>query len=450
MQGTLRFVPRLNVIQKDGRVQLRFTYKLGSKRIFVNSGISIFPAQWDADNQRLIYLNRKEVKRLAPNLDFDLLPGQNDVDKLNGTLASIRSEAENIETYFLVNNIPFSAEMVVNEYANRIGSKTKQEEQSNLVFDFIDRYVIENSESRAEGSLKVYNQLKRHLQEYQNKKGVKISFDKINHSFFQSFQNHLIAYKKIHPKTKTVSTLNNITIAKQLSTLKTFLGYARRNGIKVDESYKDFTVKREKLEVIALTEPELMRLINLDLSNNKKLDQVRDVFVFSSMTGLRYSDMLQLKREHIFSSEIRITVKKTKEVLIIPLSYYSSQIIEKYKEHLKPLPIISNQKTNDYLKALCKMAEINEPVEIVRFKGAKRVAIVHPKYELISIHNGRKTFASLSLEKGVDAETVMELGGWLDYKSFKRYIKITEQRKRNAITGAWGKPEIMKVVGGAE
>src|SRR5690606_23270873 len=141
MQGTLRFVPRLNVIQKDGRVQLRFTYKLGSKRIFVNSGISVFPAQWDADNQRLIYLNRKEVKRLVPNLDFDLMPGQNDVDKLNGTLASIRSEVVNIETYFLVNNIPFSAEMVVNEYANRIGSKTKQEEQSNLVFDFIDRYV---------------------------------------------------------------------------------------------------------------------------------------------------------------------------------------------------------------------------------------------------------------------------------------------------------------------
>lgn len=450
MQGSLRFVPRLNVIQKDGKVQLRFTYKLGNKRIFVNSGISLFPINWDVDNQRLVYLNKKEAKRLAPELDYDLLPGMNDIERLNRQLAGIRSEIINIETYFQVNNIPFSCEMIVDEFGKRNGSKTKTEEPTNLVFDFVDKYIEENFESRAKGSLTVYKQLKKHLKEYQEKKGVKISFDKIDHSFFLSFQNHLIAYKKIHPVTAKVTTLNNITIAKQLSTLKTFLGYARRNGIKISDNYKDFTIKRETLEVIALTEPELMRLINMDLSNNKKLDQVRDVFVFSATTGLRFSDMLQLKRDHIFSSEIRITVKKTKQLLTIPLSYYSSQIIAKYKDQLKPLPMISNQKTNDYIKDLCKIAEINEPIEIVRFQGAKRIANVSPKYELISIHNGRKTFASLSLEKGVDAETVMELGGWSDYKSFKRYIKITEQRKRNALTSAWGKPEIMRVVGGGE
>lgn len=450
MQGSLRFVPRLNIIQEGGTVQLRFTYKLGSKRIFVNSGISIFAIQWDAKQQQLIYLNKKEAKKLAPDLDYDKLPGVRNVEKLNDTLSGIRAKIRSIEDYYLANNVSFSCEMVVEEFKKRNESKTKIEEPTNLVFNFVDQYIEENSESRAPGSLTVYRQLKKHLQEYQNKKGVRVTFDSISHSFFQSFQNHLIAYKKVHAKTGRITTLNNITIAKQLSTLKTFLGYARRNGIKISDSYKDFTIKRESLEVIALTEPELMRLINLDLSASKKLDQVRDVFVFSAMTGMRYSDLSQLKREHIYLSEIRITVKKTKQLLTIPLSFYSSQIIEKYKDHLKPLPIISNQKTNDYLKELCKMAEINEPVEIVRFQGAKRIATVSPKYELISIHNGRKTFASLSLEKGVDAETVMELGGWSDYKSFKRYIKITEQRKRNAITGAWGKPELMKVVGGAE
>src|SRR5690606_2651977 len=109
--------------------------------------------------------------------------------------------------------------------------------------------------SRAKGSLKVYSQLKRHLEGYQNKRKIKIAFDKIDYSFFLSFNNYLIDYKFVHPKTKNVRTLNNITIAKQLSTLKTFLGYARMNGLKINDSYKDFTVKRQKLEVIALTEP---------------------------------------------------------------------------------------------------------------------------------------------------------------------------------------------------
>lgn len=450
MQGTLRFVPRLNIVQESGTVQLRFTYKLGSKRIFVNSGISIFAIQWDAKQQQLIYLNKKEAKKLAPDLDYDKLPGMRDVGLLNDSLAGIRAKIRSIEDYYLANNIPFSCEMVIDEFKKRNESITKTEEPSNLVFEFIDRYVADNSKSRAKGSLKVYSQLKRHLEGYQNKKRVKITFDKIDYSFFLSFNNYLIDYKFVHPKTKNVRTLNNITIAKQLSTLKTFLGYARMNGLKINDSYKDFTVKRQKLEVIALTEPELMRIINLDLSENKKLDQVRDVFVFSATTGMRYSDMLQLRREHIKPTEIRFTVTKTKTHLRIPLNKYSDGILKKYGNHEKPLPVISNQKTNDYLKEVCKLAEINDPVEIIRFRGAEELRNVYPKWELVGIHQGRKTFASLSLERGISAEEVMKLGSWSDWKSFSRYVKITEERKRESMTKAWGAPEIMKVVGGAE
>jgi integrase len=189
------------------------------------------------------------------------------------------------------------------------------------------------------------------------------------------------------------------------------------------------------------------------LSKIKKYEQVRDAFCFACTTGLRYSDLAQLKREHIKEDEIILTVKKTKERLSIPLTPYSRAILDKYRMLRKPLPIISNQKMNYYLKGwdeknksgkvikkhkgICELAGINEPVEIVRYRGAKREANIYPKYELVGVHTGRKTFATLSLEKGMSAEEVMSITGHKDYKSFKRYVKITEQRKKVVMLKAW-------------
>jgi integrase len=107
-----------------------------------------------------------------------------------------------------------------------------------------------------------------------------------------------------------------------------------------------------------------------------------------------------------------------------------------------PLPVISNQKLNDYIKELCKEAKLNDPIEIVRFKGDKRVATVYPKYDLISIHVGRKTFVTLSLAKEMTAEEVMKISGHEDYQSFKRYVNVTETRKKESMQKAWGSPAL--------
>ena len=286
----------------------------------------------------------------------------------------------------------------------------------------------------------MYKTLKRHLQNYQATTKQVIRPDKLDYAFVQSFQSFLINWEEIHKTTSTVRKLNNITIAKQLTTLKSLLNYAKRKGIEINNGYKDFIIKREKLEVIALTQKEFDALFNLDLSKDKRLDQVRDVFFFSCVTGFRYSDLEQLRREHIKESEIRLTVKKTKEALIVPLNVYSKAILEKYKEQVYPIPVISNQKFNKYIKELCEKADINESLEIIRFRGAEKISNIYPKYKVISAHTGRKTFATLSLEKGIPAETVMKITGHADYKSFQRYVKITEERKRNEMQQAWGAP----------
>ena len=435
--STIRFILRSDKIQKSGHAPVEMIYQISGQRKYYNTGQKVNPANWSPDNQQSIYIDRKTAKKLTPPINHDLLLTEKDTETVNGKLDDLKKLIGTIEQRFELDKVVYSAEMVIDKLKDSKTVTTKKTAPSKILYDFIDKYIEDHKATREPGSLSVYKSMKAHLQAYEQQTKNKIAFDKIDYSFFQSFQNFLIGRKKIVAG-KSVPMLNNTTIAKQLSTVKTFLNYAKKQGINITDKYKDFTIKKENLEVIALTNEEFETLFYLDLANNKKLAQVRDIFCFACATGLRYSDLFQLKRENIKTDEIRITVKKTKEPLAIPLTPYSKALLSKYEAQHQPLPMISNQKLNDYVKELCLLAGITEEVEIVRFRGIKREAITYPKYNLIGVHTGRKTFATLSLEKGMSAEEVMAITGHRDYKSFQRYVKVTEQRKKTVMLKAWG------------
>jgi len=450
--GTIRFTLRIdkNKNTTTGETDLSLVaplevnYQVSGQRKYYSPSLSLLPIYWNKDAQVAIQVEPKTVKKMLPKLDKHEYLTSKEIDSINDSLRQIKADIKRIEDRFELDKIIYSSAMVIHKLKEERGATTKKEALSSVLFEFIDQYLADNATTRAKGSLSVYRALRAHLEAYQKHSKKKVTFLNIDYQFFESFQNFLIQYRN----------LNNTTVAKQLSTVKTFLSYAKARGVEVSAKYKDFKIKKESLEVIALTMKEFESLINLDLSDNKRLDQVRDVFCFSCTTGLRYSDLNLLRREHIKDEEIRFTVKKTKELLTIPLNTYSLAILEKYQGMSKPLPVISNQKLNLYLKGwddkdesgkikkhnpgLCEIAGINESIEIVRYRGTKREAIVYPKYELIGVHTGRKTFATLSLEKGMSAEEVMSITGHKDYQSFKRYVKITENRKKVVMVKAWG------------
>jgi integrase len=440
--GTLRLVLRVDKALKDGTSPIDIVYQVSGQRKGYRTDIRLYPASWDASAQRATYIDRKTAK-ISCAIPFDLLPSVKDISDYNDRLRNFVDEIKKIEKRFQLDKIPYSSEMVVTKLKETTKGQTKKEVSSSVVFSFMQKYIDDHSADRGIGSLSVYKSVKNHLQNYCKETGKKVTFDNIDYSFFQSFQNYLQKDKKVlieengKVKEKLVRGLNNTTAAKQLSTIKTFLNYAKLQGIEVTDKFKDFKIKRETMEVIALTSDEFETLYNFDLSNSKRLAQTRDVFCFACVTGLRYSDLQQLKREHIKSDEIKLTVTKTKEILTIPLNSYSRAILKRYEEMLKPLPVISNQNLNYAVKDLCKLAGIDESIEIVRFRGVKREAITYPKYELIGVHTGRKTFCTLSLEKGMSAEQVMSISGHRDYKSFSRYVKVTEQLKKVVMLKAW-------------
>lgn len=463
---TTNLILRTDKRNTKGEQPVILTISVSNQLRKLSTGVSVHPTLWDPEEKKVFYLNLRDAKKafkeyLKSNPMIKLpedaikslndtflnnLPLVNDVKRLNDAIQEVKKAVEDIAQRFEFDGIAYSSEMIVKAYKDSSKPKVRKEAPNDYFFDFLEKYIQENEPIRAKGSLQVYKSLRTHLTNYQKAKRVKIRFDKMDVAFMRSFQSFLIQWSEINPNTQRIKSLNNVTIAKQLSSIKTVLTYAKREGIEVKGNYKDFSIKKQKLEVVALTEREFQSLYNLDLSKNERLDKVRDIFCFSCVTGLRHSDIKQLQHDHVSKTEIQITVTKTKEPLRIPLNKYSIEILNKYKTNPKPLPVMSQQRLNEYLKELCKKAEINDPIEIVRYQGADRVSTMHPKYELISIHNGRKTFATLSLEKGMNAETVMKLGGWSDYKSFSRYVNITENVKRKAMANAWGAPEVMKVI----
>jgi integrase len=197
-------------------------------------------------------------------------------------------------------------------------------------------------------------------------------------------------------------------------------------------------LKTVQKKIIFLTQEELKIVKNLKIPAKKNyLDRVRDVFLFQCFTGLRYSDVENLKRSDIRENFIEIITVKTSDSLVIELNDHSKALLNKYKdsqfENYKALPVISNQRMNEYLRELMELAKIDEPVRETYYKGNQRYDEVFPKYALMSSHAGRRTFICNALSLGIPPQVVMKWTGHSDYSAMKPYIDIADQTKINAM-----------------
>lgn len=234
--------------------------------------------------------------------------------------------------------------------------------------------------------------------------------------------------------------LINSTIGKQLGFLKWFLRWATAEKYNTETAFISFRPKLKQPtenKVIFLDWDELMTLYAFDFSRDKRLDQVRDVFCFCCFTSLRYSDVANLRRSNIYDDRIEIVTVKTNDKLEIELNKYSQSILDKYRniefgDNLA-LPVITNQRMNEYIKEVAQICDFNEMITRTYYKGNKRYDETKPKYELIGTHTARRTFICNALMLGIQPQIVMKWTGHNDYKSMKPYIDIADKKKAEAM-----------------
>jgi len=399
---------------------IRMRVMFAGQRIEFTTGYRIDAAKWDADKQKVKNGCTNKLKQSASEINTDLLRQY--------------TEIQNVFKEYEVQDILPTVKQIKDAFNARMrkqSAEVKEAGTEDPTISFWEAFGLFVKECRlqnnwAESTSKKFATVKNHLNEF----NAALSFDTFTEEGMKDYVDFL--RKK---------EMRNSSVSKQIAFLKWFLRWCTKKGYCHNTAYEDFNPKLKSApkKVIFLTNDELNKLKTVEIPHNKQyLERVRDVFLFCCFSGLRYSDVYNLKRSDVKPGHIEITTVKTADSLIIELNNHSKAILEKYKdihfEDHKALPVISNQKMNVYLKELGELAEINDPVRETFYKGSKRIDIVTPKYALLGTHAGRRTFICNALALGIPAQVVMKWTGHSDYKAMKPYIDIADNIKADAMS----------------
>ncbi len=320
-------------------------------------------------------------------------------------------EAKLFEHYrnLLADNELVTVEALKNAY---LGIEKKQ----HSLLELMDYHNHQLKDGLEWGTLKNYfttqNYVKQFLAERLRKKDIYLS--QLSYQFITELEMYLRTYQpKDHRK-----PMGNNTVMKHLERLRKMVNLAIKNEWLDKDPFHKFKLKFEKKDRGYLTQDELRRLEERDFRLDR-LNQTRDIFVFSCYTGLSYAEVYDLKPEHIIVGMdrerwIRGQRKKSKEWYSVPLLPQALAIIDRYKENVmaqangKVLPVYTNQKTNAYLKEVAYLCEIEKN---------------------LTYHLARHTFATtVTLANGVPIESVSKMLGHTSLRTTQIYARVVEQK----------------------
>lgn len=316
---------------------------------------------------------------------------------------------------------------------NNTLSKEKLREELHKEFRGIVKTDISNfwefckdfikTSNKSYGTKKNYRHALNIFKDYEVYSKTNISFENIDLTFYNNFVNYLFKERNY--------CVNSV--GRHIKLLKVFLNDATDRGINTNLAFKSsrFKVLKEDVDFIYLNEEELRRMYNLDLSDNKRLEKVRDLFIVGAYTALRISDLKRIDFSNVRDNLIHIRTQKTSEYVVIPIHSLVKEIFNKYKD--SSLPSMCEQKFNKYIKEVAKLAGINESVKVVKTNGGIRKTIIKKKYELVSSHCGRRSAATNMIISGIPALSIMKITGHKSHKVFSQYVRLSNEHNAKLI-----------------
>ena len=327
--------------------------------------------------------------------------------EINAELAEIENKIHRIRRSLIDSQISLTASNIIDYYKGNRSTRT-------YILTYFSGHVkyIETKGEHSKVTLSQYGATLKILKQFINDlmKKHDLLLSEVNFDFLQELDSYMLnGYKDPHNRNIERNTIN-----KHHSRLRTVLNKAINEDLLVKSPYTKFRLKHKKTRRDFLTSDELNQIKKYDLSDNLSIDKVRDFFLFSCYTGLRFNDALSLKMNDISEDDqgikfISIMMHKTDDFVQVPLINEVQTIIEKYCDHPDRevlgfvLPRISNQKMNSYLKVLADIS------------GVKKT---------ITHHVARHTFATQALNRGIPIEVVQKLMGHTDIQTTQIYAKM--------------------------
>ena len=380
----IRFFLRRNHVYADGTCCIMTRITINGENTNFSSKLNVNPKLWDTKQGKVSGKSKvaTELNGLMSDMESSIRQMYFDMSRYETVTA------EKLRNAFMG---------IVPENQTLIGLFTEHIEECRALIGISKTPATVQKYDRALRRVKEFIKFKYHLTD--------MPLRDVNHKFIVDLETYL----------RTVSGCNENTTAKFIQTFKSIIIKAKNNGWIIADPFANYRIRIKRVDRGYLTEKEIATIAEKEFPT-KRLEQVRDIFIFSCYTGLAYIDIKELKKEHIQTSFdgnqwIMTHRHKTGTPVNVPLLAIPQELIKKYEGQAKDgllFPVLSNQKMNAYLK---------------------EIAVVCGIEKNITFHMARHTFATTTtLSKGVPIETVSKMLGHTNIETTQIYARITNSK----------------------
>jgi len=410
-----KFSFNLRNASAKGQTPVNFIIRWGNRRLVYPSGETIAPRHWCHTPGQRNYQRAKETRAFPEHPEFN--------ERLDNLLTTAKATFRTYET-------DNGREPEVDELRAALDvALCRTEVRTMDLLAFAAKYIEESAgatnaksgkllHSTYHGRNRIALQL---LKDYaaRARMGKRVPFSAVDPAFVEGFAMYLT----------TTKGLATNTVGKYLRALRTFVNKAADKGHELRPAILKrggIGIPEEETETVYLNPEELIALLNFDLSAHPRLDRARDLFIVGAWTGLRFGDLTRVRPEHIEGDRIRIRASKTGKEVTIPLHPHVRFLLHKYGGTLPPA--ISNQKQNDYLKEAAAMVpELRVRVMVGRTVAGVRREDAVEKWELVTTHTARRSFATNFYRSGEPTRSIMAITGHRTEEQFRKYIRLTNE-----------------------
>ena len=400
---------------KESLILFSAYFKDEGRKFVYSTGETIHPKEWDFENRQPNNLNGRS-------------------DRANRHRA-IKRQLDRYSNFFsdTIQNFKLAnREILISEIKENFDVEFKRTKSiSSKLFDVYDIFLTEKKndyteDANSQTTIKRYEYNKKLLFDFQSYRNKKIHFNQINKAFYNAFIGFCI-----NEKNHSANTLR-----RNVGLLKTFLYWALEGGYTYKNDFQKFKApKAQQTDEVALTLKQVENVFQFDLSKNKRLEKVRDLFVFGCATGMRYSNYSKVGKKDIQNGIIKVRDEKNNDkTLEIPLNEYSVYVLKKYDYKL---PRITNQRFNDYIKEVFKLLGYDEDIKKTIKIGKDIIEQINPFYERISSHTARRSFITIMKNKKTPDKVIMSFTGHKSLEVFNKYYKPNNDDKKVFMETVW-------------
>lgn len=422
--------------RRDGTRLIFIQYCYSSdKRTILNTDIAIPTKCWNKKHRRI---------------STDLPPEFGEALYLNEELKRLMRLAEDIASYAIKNQLPDPIAFLKQTFHPRtdittVGQRTIEvspptKTNTDFFFQF-DEYVNSKRKKVTPGMLKVYNNIKGVLLEFEKQRKKKIAFDGIDYNFYEELVDYLLFEHVQRRRKEVIIGFKKSTAGKVIKQLRIFLNNRLRRKIISVISLEDFKILDEESDAIYLTETEIQTIYEVNLSHKTHLEKYRDLLVFGCLTGMRFSDFSSVRPEDVRGKRLYKKQGKSDHWVVIPLREVAAEIY--FKKFNRCIPRITNPDFNYYIKEVGEQAGIDELITFSHKKGNKDIVEMKPKFKWMTSHTCRRSFCTNEFLAGMPAELIMKISGHKSLRDFYKYIRITPEQAAKQVEKIWQERELL-------